>query len=250
MSKRSRFRKEKRLEERKEFEQALKERRREELAWIWKALKWTGLGVGAGVVAFLLVFGGIKLFGYISNNFGDVKGPFGAISRADLAQNKFATLQTNMGDMKIELDIKNTPKTAANFILLAQKGFYDGTKFHRIVKDFMIQGGDPNSKDNDLSNDGTGGPGYSFNDERLGETSYTRSTVAMANSGPNTNGSQFFIMIADNQLQPNYVIFGKVVEGLDVLDKIASVPVVDNGNGELSRPKEDVIIETVRLSAS
>lgn len=248
MSKRSRERKEKRLEERKEFEYAVKERRRGELAWVRRALKWTGLGIGAGTVILLLVWGGIKLFGYISDNFGDIKGPFGQISREELAQNKFATLVTSEGEMKIELDIKNTPKTAANFILLAQKDFYNGVKFHRVVKDFMIQTGDPNSKDNDPSNDGTGGPGYTFDDEKLGGIGYTRGTVAMANSGANTNGSQFFIMHADNELQPSYVIFGHLVEGFDTLDKIAETSVEDNGTGELSRPKEDIIVETVILS--
>jgi len=249
MSKRSRERKERRLGERKEFESALKERRRGESAWVRHALKWMGLGVGAGVVILLLVWGGIKLVGYVSDNFGDIKGPFGELAREELAQNKFATLVTTEGEMKIELDTQNTPKTVANFILLAQKDFYNGVKFHRIVKDFMLQTGDPNSKDDDPSDDGTGGPGYTFEDEHLGDTNYARGTVAMANSGPNTNGSQFFIMHQDNELQPSYVIFGHLVEGFDILDKIAEIQVEDSG-GELSRPTKDIIIEDVILTNS
>lgn len=137
-------------------------------------------------------------------------------------------LKTDKGEIVIELTAKATPKTAQNFIDLANKGFYNGTLFHRVIKGFMIQGGDPKG-------DGTGGPGYRFDDEPF-EGEYTRGTVAMANAGPNTNGSQFFIMHTDYPLPKNYVIFGHVVAGMDVVDKIAESAVGPNAGGESSKP--------------
>ena len=131
------------------------------------------------------------------------------------------TLQTTEGEIDILLDTKNTPQTANNFYYLAKSGFYDNVIFHRIIPGFMIQGGDPTGT-------GTGGPGYKFEDEKfVGE--YTRGTVAMANSGPNTNGSQFFIMHADTSLPPNYTIFGTVTKGLEVVDKIATAKTIEDG---------------------
>ncbi len=139
----------------------------------------------------------------------------------------------------MELSDKATPKTVENFVSLAKKGFYDGTIFHRTIAGFMIQGGDPKG-------DGTGGPGYKFDDEPFtGE--YTRGTVAMANAGPNTNGSQFFIMHADINLPKNYVIFGRVVEGLNVVDAIATAPVTWSRGGEKSQPVEAVVVEKVEI---
>lgn len=158
---------------------------------------------------------------------------------APSAQPTSVTLKTTVGDITIELDTKNTPITANNFITLAKKGFYDNTIFHRVIKGFMIQGGDPKG-------DGTGGPGYKFNDEPFtGE--YTRGTVAMANSGPNTNGSQFFIMHADYSLPKNYVIFGHVTAGLDVVDKIAAAPVKTGRSGEPSKPVTPVKVLSVSV---
>lgn len=155
------------------------------------------------------------------------------------SMNQAVTLHTSAGDITIELDFANTPKTAKNFVDLAGKGFYDKTIFHRVIAGFMIQGGDPKG-------DGTGGPGYQFNDEPIiGE--YRRGTVAMANSGPNTNGSQFFIMHADYNLPKNYVIFGQVTAGLDVVDKIAQAPVTVSTGGEKSRPVTPVVIESVTV---
>src|SRR3989339_809073 len=131
------------------------------------------------------------------------------------------TLQTTEGEIDILLDTKNTPQTANNFYYLAKSGFYDNVIFHRVIPGFMIQGGDPTGT-------GTGGPGYKFEDEKfVGE--YTRGTVAMANSGPNTNGSQFFIMHKDYTLPPNYVIFGKVSKGIEVVDKIATAKTIEDG---------------------
>jgi len=150
-----------------------------------------------------------------------------------------ALLVTSEGKILIDLDTTNTPITANNFITLAKKNFYNGTIFHRVIKGFMIQGGDP------LGN-GTGGPGYHFDDEPVvGE--YTRGTVAMANAGPNTNGSQFFIMHEDKDLPKNYVIFGKVSEGMDTVDKIAEAPITVSPSGENSMPVNPMKIDSVEI---
>ena len=146
------------------------------------------------------------------------------------------TLETNYGKIVFETYTKDAPNTVANFLTLAEKGFYASTTFHRVIKGFMIQGGDPKG-------DGTGGPGYTFADELNPETAsykagYKKGVVAMANAGPNTNGSQFFIMTADYPLPNNYSIFGKVVSGQDVVDKIASVK-----TGANDRPISPVIIK-------
>ncbi len=146
----------------------------------------------------------------------------------DSSKNYKAIIKTSKGDITIDLAEDMTPITVNNFIFLAKEGFYDDTIFHRIIEGFMIQGGDP------LGN-GTGDPGYKFEDEEF-QGEYSRGTLAMANSGPNTNGSQFFIMHQDNQLPPDYVIFGNVVEGMDVVDKIASQPVKAGMTGEESSP--------------
>lgn len=150
-----------------------------------------------------------------------------------------AVLHTEKGDITVTLNTDQTPKTVNNFVTLAKKGFYNKTIFHRIIKGFMIQGGDPKG-------DGTGGPGYKFDDEPFtGE--YTRGTIAMANAGPNTNGSQFFIMHADNPLPKNYVIFGKVTTGLEVVDKIAEAAVEPSFSGEMSTPVTPVKILTIDI---
>ena len=156
-------------------------------------------------------------------------------------QNKSYTaiLHTEAGDIEIALSAKETPITVNNFVWLSQKGFYNGTIFHRVLKGFMIQGGDPKG-------DGTGGPGYTFKDEPfIGD--YTRGTVAMANAGPNTNGSQFFIMHANYSLPKNYVIFGHVIKGLDAVDKIAEAPVTMNASGEPSKPVTPVKVNSVEI---
>ncbi len=148
-------------------------------------------------------------------------------------------LHTEKGNITLKLTTGKTPKTVNNFVTLAKKEFYNKTIFHRIIKGFMIQGGDP-------KDDGTGGPGYKFDDEPfMGE--YTRGTIAMANAGPNTNGSQFFIMHADNPLPKNYVIFGKVTSGIDVVDAIAESPVRPSFTGEMSTPVTPVKILSVNV---
>lgn len=155
---------------------------------------------------------------------------------------KVVTLKTNQGDIKLEFYPKDAPKAVANFIKLAESGFYDGVNFHRVIPGFMIQGGDPLSKDSDPTNDGTGGPGYMFEDELNPATQsykdgYKKGVLAMANAGPNTNGSQFFIMLADYPLPNQYTIFGKVLAGQEVVDKIGQVKTSAN-----DRPTTDVKI--------
>jgi len=159
-----------------------------------------------------------------------------------------ARIETNNGTVVVELYSKDAPKTVANFIKLAQEGFYSGAKFHRVIKDFMIQGGDPLTKDDTKALLwGTGGPGYQFEDElntatKSYQDGYRRGVVAMANAGPNTNGSQFFIMHRDNPLPHNYTIFGKVVEGIETVDAIANAPVDTN-----NRPTTPVVIKRITI---
>ncbi len=150
-----------------------------------------------------------------------------------------AIIVTDKGKIIVDLLEKEVPITVNNFVYLSQNNFYDNTIFHRVIKGFMIQGGDPGGT-------GTGGPGYSFADEKL-DGEYTRGTVAMANSGPNTNGSQFFIMHADYPLPNNYVIFGRVVSGMDVVDKIAEGQVEVSPSGEQSSPIEPVVVEKIEI---
>ena len=135
------------------------------------------------------------------------------------------TLHTSMGDIGFRLYDDKAPKTVENFIKLAGGGFYDDTKFHRVIKDFMIQGGDPLSKDDSQTHVwGTGGPGYTFEDEIHEENKNNRGTISMANAGPNTNGSQFFINVVDNDfLDDKHTVFGEVVSGMDIVDASVSV---------------------------
>jgi cyclophilin family peptidyl-prolyl cis-trans isomerase len=156
-----------------------------------------------------------------------------------------ATISTNVGDMKAELYTKEAPNTVNNFVFLAREGFYNGVPFHRIISGFMVQTGDPTGT-------GRGGPGYRFADELPKEREYEPGTLAMANAGPNTQGSQFFVVHADlrGKLQKNYTIFGKVTEGQDVLDKIAKTPVKASPGGEQSTPTQDVHINAVTIAES
>lgn len=157
----------------------------------------------------------------------------------DKSKKYTAVLKTDKGNITISLAADKTPVTVNNFVSLAKKGFYDKTIFHRIIKGFMIQGGDPKG-------DGTGGPGYQFADEPF-EGEYTRGTVAMANAGPNTNGSQFFIMHADFALPKNYVIFGKVTSGLESVDAIAEAPIKVSSSGEMSSPVNPVKVLSIDI---
>ena len=161
-----------------------------------------------------------------------------SIQSNDQNMKNLITIKTNFGDIQFETYDADAPKTVANFITLANKGFYDGVIFHRVIKGFMIQGGDPTGT-------GAGGPGYKFEDELNPQTEsykagYQKGVVAMANAGPNTNGSQFFIMLENYPLPNNYTIFGKVVKGQDVVDKIGNVK-TDSGD----KPLVLVIMEKV-----
>lgn len=164
------------------------------------------------------------------------KGPYPM--NIDTKKTYEAVLTTTAGLISIQLNAASTPITVNNFITLSRKNYYDNTIFHRIIKGFMIQGGDPKGN-------GTGGPGYTFADEPF-QGEYVRGIVAMANAGPNTNGSQFFIMHKDYPLPKNYVIFGKVTKGMDVVDTIAEAPTKPGGEG--STPVTPVKITSVQIT--
>jgi cyclophilin family peptidyl-prolyl cis-trans isomerase len=152
-----------------------------------------------------------------------------------------AVLETNKGAVRVEFFPEDAPLAVNNFVSLAKNGYYDGTPFHRVLPGFVIQGGDPTGT-------GRGGPGYQFADEPISRE-YERGTLAMANAGPNTNGSQFFVVLANlgGQLPKNYTIFGRVTEGMDVVDQIAAVTTKRGAGGEVSSPTEAVTLESVRV---
>lgn len=156
---------------------------------------------------------------------------------------QFAEINTTLGKIKVKFYSADSPITVNNFLKLASENFYDGTKFHRVIKDFMIQGGDPNSKTGNGSNWGMGGPGYKFADE-FNTHKLMRGSLAMANSGPNTNGSQFFIVTADATpwLDGKHTNFGEVVDGMDVVAKIEAAK---TGAGD--RPVENIEIKGITL---
>jgi len=159
----------------------------------------------------------------------------------DPAKTYTAKVETNQGDFTLTLDAAKAPKTVNNFVFLSRYHYYDGIIFHRIIKDFMIQGGDPLGT-------GTGGPGYAFGDELPAAGEYQKYSVAMANSGPNTNGSQFFIITGDQGvgLPPQYSLFGTATEGTDVIDKIGVVQ-TDASN---DKPTSEVKIDKVTITES
>ncbi len=157
----------------------------------------------------------------------------------DLNKKYTAVMKTNMGDITVEFFTNDAPMTVNNFINLSKDGYYNDVIFHRVINGFMIQGGDPS---------GTGHgemgkyPGYKFDDELNNKQPYEKGILAMANAGPNTNGSQFFIMHVDYPLPYQYTIFGKVTDGLDIVDKIASVETAEG-----DRPVSDVVIESIEI---
>ena len=151
-----------------------------------------------------------------------------------------ATMETSMGTIVISLDPINAPKTTNNFVFLALNHYYDGIIFHRIIKGFVCQGGDPQGS-------GMGGPGYRFEDELPKPGKYSIGSLAMANAGPNTNGSQFFVITGSDgaSLPPQYSLFGQIVKGLDVLDQMQKVP-----TDRSDKPLTDVVINTVAISVA
>ncbi len=158
----------------------------------------------------------------------------------DTSKDYAASIETTEGTIEVDLFADGAPRTVNNFVFLARDGFYDDVIFHRVIEGFMVQGGDPEGT-------GTGGPGYRFDDELevAEEHGYARGTLAMANAGPDTNGSQFFIMHQDNALPPNYSVFGEVTDGMDVVDAIATTD-----TDPRDRPVEEVRIEQVSIFES
>lgn len=156
----------------------------------------------------------------------------------DLAKSYAAALDTSHGEIILDLDPGASPLTVNNFVFLAREGFYDGVTFHRVIEGFVIQGGDPTGT-------GRGGPGYRFRDELEGSGEYRRGTVAMANAGPNSNGSQFFICHQDVPLPHAYTIFGRVEAGMEAIDAIATT-----ATDGADRPVEDVVIRKMTIAES
>lgn len=156
-----------------------------------------------------------------------------------------ATFHTTAGDFTVELLEKDAPHTVENFVKLVRSGFYDGTRFHRIIKGFMIQGGDPQTKDEGLAARwGTGGPGYTFADEIHANNRNTVGTLSMANAGPDTNGSQFFVNTADNHfLDTRHTVFGSVTDGIETVRALEAVP-----TGAMDRPLDPPTITSIELS--
>ncbi|MDD4988995.1 MAG: peptidylprolyl isomerase [Candidatus Pacebacteria bacterium] len=206
-----------------------------------------------GIAVFLVLFLGIAFFlyrGVVKNSASSpsltaTSTPETSEPVSPIVSKKIlsatVTLKTSMGDIVLELFPDKAPKTVDNFISLAKKGFYDGTKFHRVIKDFMIQGGDPLSKGSDTSRYGTGGPGYSFADE-INDVKLVQGVLAMANSGPDTNGSQFFIVTANATpwLDGHHTVFGKVISGMDVVLAIGKVK-----TGQNDLPVTPVVVNQV-----
>ncbi len=201
-------------------------------------------------------------FSYFLSSGNNTKGEEIAVTaeqnpETEHMNNNIVVFKTNLGDIEIELFADKSPITTGNFKKLAEEGFYDGVRFHRVVKGFMIQSGDPLSKDVEAKDSwGTGGPGYVIEDEFVEGLSNVRGTIAMANSGPNSGGSQFFINLQDNTpldwdkepSQSKHPVFGKVVSGMDIVDKIAEVET--DGPAQLGghdRPLEDVVIEKIEI---
>jgi peptidylprolyl isomerase len=200
------------------------------------------------IIVLLIIIGGVIFYMTRDNNESE---EVGKIEEVEKTVNPSAVLKTNKGDITLELFTDKMPITAGNFIKLAEEGFYDGTKFHRVIQGFMIQGGDPNSKGDDTSVYGIGGPGYTIEDEFVAGFSNVRGTISMANTGqPNSGGSQFFINLVDNTnldfdkppFTSKHPVFGKVIGGIDVIDAIASVP-----TGARDIPAEPVIIKSVLI---
>jgi cyclophilin family peptidyl-prolyl cis-trans isomerase len=162
----------------------------------------------------------------------------------DKSKKYIATMETSLGSFKIELFASESPVTVNNFVFLSRDGFYNGVIFHRIIKTFMIQSGDPTGT-------GTGNPGYSIADELPPKHAYLPGIVAMANTGrANSGGCQFFICTVDDSraLQPSYTQFGQISEGMDIVQKIAAVPVGPSATGEMSKPNDPPVIKSITIT--
>jgi cyclophilin family peptidyl-prolyl cis-trans isomerase len=245
MSKNQKKRKARKLAEREEELRRWRENKRlYRVGFPWKQLF---LLFGSFILVGLLVWLAPKGILYLSEKYATtISGPFGSIEKTELENINYAAIKTNKGDIKLELFKDSAPKTVANFVLLVQDKFYNGIKFHRVIDDFMIQTGDPLSKDDDPNNDGTGGPGYTFADEFNNQTpELVRGVVAMANSGIDTNGSQFFIITTESTpwLDGKHTPFARVIEGMEIADSISQVR-----TDESDRPLQDIYIETIELS--
>jgi len=175
-----------------------------------------------GIIIIIIVIGVLAYYGFKGGSKTNIpktegtkmENQFPGVLSSDKIQNKKAVVETSKGKIEFELYADKAPKTVSNFVYLAEKGFYNGLTFHRVVPGFVIQGGDPTGT-------GSGGPGYKFEDETV-QGDYKAGTVAMANSGPNTNGSQFFICIEDQPTLPKqYNLFGQVTSGMDIVKNIA-----------------------------
>lgn len=214
----------------------------------WLTNKWI-VTVGALLICLLFIFfvgtESVKKADQNAQTPIKIGKQYDSLPKMTLDQNKkYSTvIETSKGTIKANLFTDEAPLTTNNFIFLAKEGFYNEVKFHRIIKDFMVQTGDPKG-------DGTGGPGYTFADEPITKD-YVRGTLAMANSGPDTNGSQFFIVHKDYKLDKKYTIFGTIdpkdEASLKVLDEIADTPVEKNSSSEESSPTEEVLINTITI---
>lgn len=185
----------------------------------------------------LIIIGVTSYFYFMDNTKTELNNEQGGV----------AIFHTNLGDFEVSFFGEKSPKTVDNFKKLVAEGFYNGIKFHRVIKGFMVQGGDPLTKDDSLEESwGTGGPGYMFEDEICPLNKNKRGTLSMANAGPNTNGSQFFINMADNNfLDSKHTVFGEVISGMDVIEKIENVEVKYPGVKDI--PVSPMIIESIEL---
>lgn len=202
--------------------------------------------IAVGIV--VLIIAGIVIFGGNKNQQNEsAEDTVQTTNQLDNQENTMTTvtLQTTQGAITLELFDELAPKTVENFTKLASEGFYDGVRFHRVIPNFMIQSGDPLSKDLDMQQAwGTGGPGYTFADEIHAENKNVVGTISMANAGPNTNGSQFFINVADNNfLDTKHTVFGRVTSGLDVVQAISETPTEGP-----DRPIDEVVITSVTVN--
>ena len=205
-----------------------------------------GLSCAAVILLFALVASGMSFAQEGSKVQGRQPVPAKGRAATPAAEpDEIAVMDTNYGTFYLEFFPKDAPNHVRNFKKLARSGFYSGTKFHRVIKGFMIQGGDPLTKDSNPSNDGMGNPGYTVNDE-FNSRPHLKGTLSMANTGsPNSAGSQFFICLdAKPYLDGRYTVFGRVIKGMDVVEKIGNVPVT---GPEPSTPVEPVVLKKVTI---